>query len=170
MVLAHYTLSNVPVLCVNGKSMSLSEAKTEGRQLLAARYPADHEESLPVGSEEVVSINLLDRDLSCEADRDLDTLTRGPDIGSQASIGGEYGRLHEVCYVVKKSVSPLVSYFLPLAICDMETTSRASIVDGLLCALETMLSSTNTGIWELKSKIAFKNSEFDAGCGGARVN
>lgn len=97
MVLGDCTLPNVRVLCVDGKSMSHSEAKTKCRQSPGARYSADLEESRQVRSEEVVSINLLAHELGCEVDWGLVDLTGGPGIGIQASICCDYGRLHEAC-------------------------------------------------------------------------
>lgn len=75
-----------PSTLVVGESMSPSKAKLQVRQLLAARYPANLEESLVAALEEVASIDVLVGDLKGEADWDLSDLTRGPDLGSRASI------------------------------------------------------------------------------------
>lgn len=67
-VLADRKLPELPVILVQDDSMSLSEAKSQRHQFLAARYHADLVESPAAAPAEVVSIYLLTGDPDAEAD------------------------------------------------------------------------------------------------------
>lgn len=73
-------------------------------QFLAARYPADLEKAPAVALQEVTSVDVLAGDLEDEADWDFANLTAGPDLGSRASIHGNYGRHREGWFVVSESL------------------------------------------------------------------
>lgn len=75
-VLADHKLREVPVIFVEGESISLSEVKLGVHQFLAAQYPAILEEPLARASKEVASIEVLANDLEGEPDCDLANLTR----------------------------------------------------------------------------------------------
>lgn len=67
-VLTDLKLTEVPVVFVEGESMSLPEVKSQVLQLLSTRYPFSLEESLVVASEAVASIHALTSDMDCEDD------------------------------------------------------------------------------------------------------
>lgn len=94
-LLADRSLVEVPVVLVKGESISLSGAKRNVRQFLAAVYPADLEKSPVPAPEEGASIHVLSGDVEGEASRDLADLTRGPDLGRQIIIGSDYGHISE---------------------------------------------------------------------------
>lgn len=85
--------------------MSPQLTKWQVLQFLPAPYPANLEESLPADPEEVASIDVLVSDLKSKAVQDLADLTRGPDLGSQASIRIYSGHFREVCSVVREPVT-----------------------------------------------------------------
>lgn len=97
-------LFEVPAVFVKGKPIFLSDGQSPLCQFLAAWYPVDFQWSLAVASQKVASVVLLAGDLDREADCACSNLTRGLDIGSQASNRGEYGRLREACSVVSEFV------------------------------------------------------------------
>lgn len=70
-MLTDYMLLKVPVILMEGVSMTLSEAKSKVRQFIAAQYPADLENSSTAAPKEVGSIDLLTSDLEGDADSDL---------------------------------------------------------------------------------------------------
>lgn len=78
-------------------------------------------------------------DLEGEADRDLGDLTVGPNSGSRTSTRGDYQRLREACSVVSKFVPSSVADLLLLAICGVETLSKASILEVRIWALESTM-------------------------------
>lgn len=83
-------LPKVLVILVESKSISVSEAKSEMRQFLATRYPADLEGSQAAATEEVLSIDGLPSDLEGEIEWDLADLTEGTSMGGLASMHGPY--------------------------------------------------------------------------------
>lgn len=72
-------VQDAPVIFLDGESMYPSEMKSQVRELLATRDPADLEESLPVAPEEVPNIEGLASGLDWEADWDLANLSGDPD-------------------------------------------------------------------------------------------
>lgn len=70
------------------------------RQILPAWYPLDVEESLGGAPEEMESTNVSVSDLDGEADWEVADLTGDLNIGSYASIRGDYQRLRAECLVV----------------------------------------------------------------------
>lgn len=56
----------VPVIFLEGKSISPSEAKSPECQFLVTKYPPDLEEFLVVPAEEIVSINVFNSDIDYE--------------------------------------------------------------------------------------------------------
>lgn len=80
----------VPVIFVEGLSMSQSQGKSPVRQFLAALYLVDLEESPAVTLEEVASIDLLAGAMESTADWNLGNLTRGRDLGSLPIFCGNY--------------------------------------------------------------------------------
>lgn len=65
--LADCRVPEVPVVMLEGESMSLSEEKSKVRQFLAIQYPADLEESPVAAPEEAASIGVFAVDLEGEA-------------------------------------------------------------------------------------------------------
>lgn len=109
--------------------MSLLDAKLQAHQFLAARYPAYPEGSPAVALDEVCSIDVFAVDLEGEVDWDLADLTGVPDLGSQASIGGNYDRLQEPCSGVNESVLLSVMDLMAFAVRGVEAMSSASILE-----------------------------------------
>lgn len=75
-------LLEIPVIFVEEASICLSEAQLQGRQFLAAEYPANVKESLVAASQELTSIEVLAGDLEGEDDWDLNDMTGVPSLGS----------------------------------------------------------------------------------------
>lgn len=110
---------------------------------LASVYLVDPEVSPVAAAEEVVSIEMTAGDLNCGS-------IGGFDIGSQASICGNYGRLHEVCLAVSKSISSSVAAISSLAFSKVDEMNRDPIMEVRMVALESILSCSMTQVGELE--------------------
>lgn len=116
--------------------MVLSEARSQVRQFLVARYHTTLTESASETPEEVVSINVLARDLEGETDWKLADSTKGSDFGTRATTRGGNGRHCEACLEINQPIPSSVLDLLTLAIRGVETMSGASILEVLVGALE----------------------------------
>lgn len=74
-------LADVPVILVEGKSISLSEAKSQVPQFLVVRCSVNRKESPAAAVEGVASIDVLTGDLKDKADWTLAGLMGGPNLG-----------------------------------------------------------------------------------------
>lgn len=86
-------LPKVPVIFIEGESISPSEANLQVRQFFVTPYPASLEEypaAVPGG---LASIDVLAGDLEGEADCNLADCMGGPHLSSRATIRGAYGCL-----------------------------------------------------------------------------
>lgn len=102
----------VPVILVEGESLSLPESKTQVRQFLAVLDPFDLEAPPAVAPQELPSIDLLAGDLEGEAGCDLSNVMGGLYFGSLATVCGDCGRLFGACSVVNESVPSSVADIL----------------------------------------------------------
>lgn len=116
--------------------MSLSEARWQVLQFLATQYPADLEGSQAPAPEEVARINFLNGDLEGKADWDIRDLTEGPNLGSQASIGGDYSRLCEACSMFNESIPSTAVALLSLIIRSVGAMSKTFILEVPVGALK----------------------------------
>lgn len=160
-VLADCKLPEVPVIVFAGHSMSLHEGKLHVRQLLGAQCPIYLQKSSAAAREKLGSMELLSSVLDAEGDWDLANLTKGPELGSHASICSRCWRPRETCSVDFKCVLSLVADLLSLKISSMEAINRPSVMEVRVGALEATLSSSNMSIWKLQSQLSSKNSELD---------
>lgn len=88
-------LPSVPVIFVDGGSMSRLVGKSRVLQFFAAQYPYDIAESPTAASEEGASIEMFASHQDGEAAWDSAYLTCSPDLSRQASIRRDQRRLRE---------------------------------------------------------------------------
>lgn len=74
-------VTHVLLFSLEGKSISLSEAKSQVCQLLATKYIAVLEESRAAAPGKVVNMTVVADDVKCEADWEFTYLTGGPYLG-----------------------------------------------------------------------------------------
>lgn len=79
-VLTDRTISEVPVIFLEGEPMSLSEARLKVCQFMATQNPSALDKYLVLTTDEVVGIDVLVGDLEGEADWDFANSTRGPKL------------------------------------------------------------------------------------------
>lgn len=158
-VLADRKVSEVPVIFIEGESISLSEAKSKVCQFLVNQYPADLDESPVVVSEDVASIDVFADDLDGETDWQLADLTGSFDLRSRAIIRVDYGLLPEASTVVSNSIPSSIAYLFPLDIRGVEATSRVCNPKVRVSASYSTISSKNTSFGDLTSPRASKNLE-----------
>lgn len=154
MELADHKLPDVSLVSLNGEGGVLVRGKGANALILGGWYPADLDQCLVVEPVEVLSIDVHTRALEAEADWDLADLTRGPDLGSQASSHGNYGRPPEVCSEVIKSIPLYVADLLSLVIRGVGAMSRAFLLEVCIGTLKWTLSFSNTHIEALESQFA----------------
>lgn len=132
------------MIFLKGVSKSLSEVKSQARQLLAPQYLTDLKEAPVAAQEKVASVYVLASDLDGKANWDMADMTGDLDLGSWATLLGGYGRVLEVCWLIIESVPLLGVDQLSLAIRVVEVISRASILELHVYAQEPKLSSYNS--------------------------
>lgn len=142
--------------------MSLSWVKTQMRQFLTTRCPADSEESTITAPQEVVTIDVPAGDLKGDADWDFADLIGGSNVDSRTSIRCDYGHVREACSASNDSVPSSVADLLLLTVRGAEEMSRASTTEVFVGALESTLSSNNTSIRESGGQFTSRNLQFDA--------
>lgn len=128
-------LPEIPIIFVEGESMSMSQVKVQVHQFLVTRYPTHLAKSPASAPGEVGDIDWLASDLESYKDWELTDLTGSPHLSSLGRIRGVYGRLREACSVVDESVLSSVANTISLRIRRVEPISRTFILKVRMGAL-----------------------------------
>lgn len=151
--------SEVPVIFLGSKSISLPESVCQVRQFWVTWYPSDLHDSLLVAFEKREKIVNLISDLNGESDRASLDLTDSLGRGSQAGIHGDYEHPREASSVVRGPVYSSVVDLLSLPIRELEAMIRLSILKGHVSALDPTSFPKSMHIGESESKLLSKNRD-----------
>lgn len=110
--MADHKAPKIPELFLEDESKALSEASSQVCQFPATRYPANLQYSMVVALDELRDMDVPTSRLDGESN-----FTRGPYLGSWASVLVWYGHFSKICSVIAEFVPSSMADVISLAIC-----------------------------------------------------